>query len=156
MRLDYSRRTLMKLLITSDVHGDIHALNQVIQAHPDITHHLNAGDMCLDPKTYEKYHIITVKGNNDYGVDLPYMRVLDIEGVKILLTHGHIEHVKFGLERLKLKAKLNEVNLCVFGHTHQRFMMVDEHILFVNPGALGDYHQSYAIYENGQITFKGR
>ena len=76
--------------------------------------------------------------------------------IKILLTHGHYEHVKFGLERLKLKAKLNEADICIFGHTHERYMMVDQGILFINPGSLGDYHRSYAIYENEQVTFYQR
>jgi len=146
----------MKLLITSDIHQDLDALREVIEKHQDITHHLNAGDMCLDPKLYERYHIITVKGNNDYGVNLPLERILDIEDKKILLTHGHYEHVKFGLERLKLKAKLNGANICIFGHTHERYMMVDQGVLFINPGSLGDYHRSYAIYENEQVTFYSR
>ncbi|HBY65383.1 MAG TPA: YfcE family phosphodiesterase, partial [Acholeplasmataceae bacterium] len=74
----------MKLLITSDVHQDLDALIEVIEKHKDITHHLNAGDMCIDPKFYERYHIITVKGNNDYGVNIPLERVFDIENKKIL------------------------------------------------------------------------
>jgi uncharacterized protein len=146
----------MKLLITSDVHANEEALNEIVKKHQDITHHINAGDMCMSPKKYEKYHIITVKGNNDFGVDIPYFRLLDIEGKRILLTHGHYEHVKFGLDRLKLKAKMNEPNICIFGHTHERYMMVDEEILFINPGALGDHHRSYAIYENEQVTFYTR
>ncbi len=146
----------MKLLITSDVHGDLDALKDVILKHPDITHHLNAGDMCLNPKAYEKYHIISVKGNNDFGIDLPYMRLFDIEDKLILLTHGHLEGVKFGYDRLKLKAKLNSAQLCIFGHTHERYLMKEENILFINPGALGDYHRSYAIYENEQVTFYSR
>ncbi len=146
----------MKLLITSDVHGDLDALSAVIEKHKDIDYHLNAGDMCIDPKRYERHHIITVKGNNDFGVNLPWLRVLDLEGLKILLTHGHMEFVKFGLDRLKLKTKLMEANIVIFGHTHERYLMVDEDIMFINPGALGDYHRSYAIYENGQVTFYQR
>lgn len=145
----------MKLLITSDVHGGLEALIDIIKRHPDVDYHLNAGDMALDPKRYEQHHIISVKGNNDFGVDLPYERILNFEK-KILLTHGHLDHVKFGLEKLKLKAKLQQVELVIFGHTHERYLMVEENILFVNPGALGDYHQSYAIYDQGQVTFYQR
>lgn len=144
------------MLITSDVHGNLEGLKDVIRKHKDITVHLNAGDMTLDPKHYEPFHLITVKGNNDYGVDLPYYRILEFEGKKILLTHGHLEHVKFTLERLKLRAKMEGVDICIFGHTHQRYLMMDEGILFINPGALGDHHQSYAIYDNHQVTFHTR
>ncbi len=143
----------MKLLITSDVHGSTHTLLNVIKKHKDVDYHLNAGDMCLDMKRLERYHVISVKGNNDFGSELPYFRILDFDGLRILLTHGHLEHVKFGIERLKLKAKLHNASICIFGHTHQRYMMKADDILFINPGALGDYHQSYAIYENEQVVF---
>ena len=143
----------MTLLITSDVHGKLDLLDRVIKKHHTIKDHLNAGDMALSPHYYEKYHLITVKGNNDFGVDLPYFRILDIDGKKIMLTHGHLEYVKFGLDRLKLKAKLMEADIVIFGHTHERYLMVDENIMFINPGALGDYQRSYAIYQDGQVTF---
>jgi len=146
----------MKLLITSDVHSDLDALREVIEQHKDITHHINAGDMCLEPILYERYHIISVKGNNDFGYHLPLERLINIEGQKILLTHGHYERVKSNLERLKLKAKSLKVNICIFGHTHERYHQVEDGICFINPGALGDHHRSYAIYENEQVTFYQR
>ncbi|MDX9690987.1 MAG: metallophosphoesterase family protein [Acholeplasmataceae bacterium] len=142
----------MKILITSDVHGNVEALKKVVSMHKDIDYHINAGDMCLDEKHFEQFTIISVKGNNDFRSLYPYERILNLGGLIVYLTHGHQEHVKMGLERLKLKAKLHHANLCIFGHTHQRYLMVEENILFVNPGALGD-NQSYAIYEDGQITF---
>lgn len=142
----------MKLLITSDVHGNIDRLKRIISHHKDVDYHINAGDMCLDENILKPHHIITVKGNNDFRSNEPYERVLNLNGLTIYLTHGHIEHVKFSLERLKLKAKMHQADLCIFGHTHQRYLMIEEDIMFVNPGALGDY-QSYAIYEDGQITF---
>jgi len=146
----------MKFLITSDIHGNIDALNEVKKKHADIIHHLDAGDICLDQIQYERHHLITVKGNNDFRSKEPYFRVVDLEGVKILISHGHLEHVKFGLEKLLLKAKSHEVNLCIFGHTHERYMMVKDGILMINPGSLGDSNRSYAIYENEQVTFMKR
>lgn len=143
----------MKLLITSDVHGDYDRLKKVCEKHKDIPHHLNAGDMVLHEQHYLPYMIITVKGNNDYGVDAPLIRLINIDNQKIMLVHGHQEYVKYGLERLKLKAKLHEANIVIFGHTHKRYLMVEEDILFINPGALGDFMGSYAIYEDGQVTF---
>lgn len=143
----------MTLLITSDVHGKLELLDKVVKQNSAIKNHLNAGDMALSPHHYEKYQLITVKGNNDFGVDLPWIRLLEIEDKKIMLTHGHLEYVKFGLDRLKLKAKLHGVDIVIFGHTHERYLMVEENILFINPGSLGDYQRSYAIYQDGQVTF---
>jgi len=143
----------MKLLITSDVHGYDDRLKEVINKHKDVDYHINAGDMCLDCHIYEPYHIITVKGNNDFFTNEPLKRVLDLNGLKILLTHGHIEHVKYELSTLITLAKHLQVDLVVFGHTHQRHLETDQNITILNPGALGDYHKSYAIYEDGQVTF---
>lgn len=145
----------MKLLITSDVHGRLEDLKAVIQKHMDCNLHLNAGDMSLDPIYYQSLNIITVKGNNDYGVDLPLERVIEKDGLKILLVHGHKESVKLGLTRLKLKAKILGVNIVIYGHTHQKYMEMDQGILFINPGALSGGHRTYAIYENQTVTFLG-
>jgi len=146
----------MKLLITSDVHGDIETLKNVILKHQDTMFHINAGDMSLPKNIVEKYHIISVKGNNDFGSDLPYMRVFEIEKLKIMLTHGHLEHVKLSLDRLIEKAKQHQVNLCIYGHTHVSSHLVLDGIHFINPGALGSGSKSYCIYENEKITFYQR
>lgn len=143
----------MKLLITSDIHGHRDRLNEVVKKHKDIDYHINAGDMCLDSQIYQRYHMITVKGNNDFFSSEPYERILELEGIKILLTHGHKEHVKFGLDRLMIKAQYHEVDMVIFGHTHQKYLNQDSQITILNPGALGDYHKSYAIYDKGQVTF---
>ncbi len=143
----------MKLLITSDVHGHLERLEEVIKKHKDVDYHINAGDMCLDDFLIEPCHLITVKGNNDFYSTAPYQRVLNLDGLKILLTHGHIEGVRFRLGRLKKEAKHNSVDLVIFGHTHIKYFKKDQDMIILNPGALGDFHKSYAIYENGQVTF---
>lgn len=143
----------MTLLITSDVHGRSDLLKEVIEKHKDIELHINAGDMCLSSHIIDKYHVITVSGNNDYPKIHPNERVIEMDHIKIYVTHGHIEHVKLGIERLKQKAKHHHANLCIFGHTHKRYLNVDDHIIFINPGSLGDGSKSYAIYEDGKVTF---
>ncbi len=143
----------MKLLITSDIHGHEERLKEVVKKHLDVDYHLNAGDMCLDQHVYSKYHLVTVKGNNDYYSDEPLKRVLDLKGLKVMLTHGHIEHVKYNLSELIVQAKHQGVDLVIYGHTHQKHLETDHLLTILNPGALGDYHKSYAIYDDGQITF---
>ncbi|MBU1143019.1 MAG: metallophosphoesterase family protein, partial [Firmicutes bacterium] len=49
-----------------------------------------------------------------------------------------------------------EASIVIFGHTHERYLMVENNMMLINPGALGDYHRSYAIYENGEVTFYQR
>ncbi len=143
----------MKLLITSDIHGHEERLKEVVDKHKDVDYHLNAGDMCLDSHVYEKYHLITVKGNNDFFSNEPLFRILDLQGLKIYLTHGHKEHVKFGVSKILDEANLHGANMVIFGHTHEAYLKNDSQITILNPGALGDYHRSYAIYDQGQVTF---
>ncbi|MCF7932130.1 MAG: YfcE family phosphodiesterase [Acholeplasmataceae bacterium] len=143
----------MRLLITSDIHGDRDALEAVIKKHPDIDTHLNAGDLCLEKQVLEQYHLIAVKGNNDFYLDLPLFRVLQFETLRVFLTHGHLEHVKMSLDRLRLKASIHQANLVIFGHTHKPYLTQENGIIFLNPGALGDHRHSYAVYDHGEVTF---
>ena len=143
----------MKILITSDTHGRLDRIEQVRQKHRDIDYHIDAGDLGINPHHLERFHIITVKGNNDFFSTAPYERVLDFTTLKIYLTHGHKEHVKFGYGRLIQKAEAVGADLVVFGHTHQTFYKQENKMIIINPGAIGDYQGSYALYENGQITF---
>lgn len=144
----------MKLLITGDIHGRNDILEGVLKREKQIDYHLNTGDLGLDIKTIEASKMIAVRGNNDIFLDLPLMRVLDLEGVKILLTHGHIQNVKYGLNALVQEAKSQKVSICIYGHTHEASYQTIDGIIFLNPGALGEFKgKSYAVYKDGEITF---
>ncbi|MFA5560600.1 MAG: YfcE family phosphodiesterase [Acholeplasmataceae bacterium] len=143
----------MKWLITSDIHGDLERLKSVVEKHPDVDYHLDAGDSGLKDFLARNYHAIGVKGNNDFGNHDPTIRIVTLHAKKVLLTHGHREYVKLGLSKLKELAKKEKVDVCIFGHTHKKYLMAESNIIYINPGALGKSPHSYAIYENGQVTF---
>lgn len=144
----------MKLLITGDIHGRNDILEKILLKETNFTHHLNTGDVGLDIKTIEKTKMMAVKGNTDYFLDLPLESLIEIEDKKILLTHGHLYNVKYGLNELISYAKKLNVNMCIFGHTHEAFYQKLEGIEFINPGALsGMKHKSYALYESGKVKF---
>lgn len=139
----------MKILITSDIHNDIKSLEKVLKEHPDIDFHLDAGDSNLSLDELEKRRIISVKGNTDFFSKLPVERVLEFEGKKILLVHGHSLKVKRGKNLLYSVANSLKVDYCVFGHTHKQEIEDIRGIIFVNPGSLLDGR--YAIYENDKF-----
>jgi uncharacterized protein len=143
----------MKLLVTSDVHGDLKTLEAIIRRHPDVDMHIDAGDICLPETAIARFPMAGVKGNNDFGSTLPLMRTIEVGDLRIFLSHGHIEHVKFSLERLAVKAGLHEAELAIFGHTHKKHLSTINGITLLNPGAVSGKGGSYAIYENGQVTF---
>lgn len=143
----------MKLLITGDIHGQRDILDKVLNNETDFDLHLNTGDLGLDIKIIDELGIIAVKGNTDYDLNLPTERLIEHKGLRILLTHGHLQNVKFGLNELIQTAQEMEVDICIFGHTLDAFYREINHITFINPGALsGHYTKTYAIYEEKKVS----
>jgi putative phosphoesterase len=143
----------MKLLITGDIHGRNDVLQKVLKKEKTFDLHLNTGDIGLDVATIEAAKMIAVKGNNDFYLDLPTERLIEFQGLKILLTHGHLQNVKYGLNELILMAKEMDADICIFGHTHDPFYRRMDNIIFINPGALtGQKEKTYAIYEAEKVS----
>ena len=120
---------------------------------------LHAGDLS-DPRILDDFAAIApvfaVQGNRDIwrraGRELPLKRVLEFEGVKIGMTHGHgglggylwekvlYYTVGFSTERvLRNLAKRfpADTDIIVFGHTHRPVIRRRNGKLFFNPGSLG-------------------
>ena len=81
--------------------------------------------------------------------------VTEIEGVKLLICHGHRYSVKSGLLPLSLRARSLECGAVIFGHTHLPYCAYDYGILFLNPGTCSAHGQSrtYATLtiDNGTV-----
>lgn len=128
----------MKILITSDTHGHYEKISDLILSEGDFDLMLHAGDGVEDCKhiNYEtgiNYHV--VKGNNDFYSNELYNKIIDIEGHKILLTHGHKENVDFSLAGLMDKADISSCDIVIFGHIHRYINISRSGILFLNPGS---------------------
>jgi len=117
----------MKILIVSDSHGTNGPLRTVIMREsPDMLIHLGDAEYSTSeiaswagsPKT----PCIFVKGNCDiYSYDTSAVRssaVFDLKGHRIYCTHGHFQHVNYGLLTLSLAAQEQGCDICMFGHTH--------------------------------------
>lgn len=121
----------------------------------DFVFHL--GDNENDILSYKKElgaKIYSVKGNCDGGGE-DY--ILEVEKVKILITHGDKYGVKSSLYKLLLKAKELGVNAVFYGHTHCAQIDRIEGITFVNPGCVTSYGQKsycYAVFHDGKLTVK--
>lgn len=99
-----------------------------------------------------------VKGNCD-SVDLPHETVLEIEGVRVLLTHGDAYRVKSDLLPLSCRAKELNCSLVFFGHTHVAEIVKDDDVTLINPGSLGQSFFSppsyaYTVIEKGKVVSK--
>lgn len=128
----------MKVLITSDTHGSYGKISDLILQRDDIDLMIHAGDGIEDCKniSYETgidYYV--VKGNNDFLADESFDKVIDLEGYRILLSHGHKENINFSISSLISKAKENSCQVVIFGHIHRYVEVKRAGILFLNPGS---------------------
>lgn len=92
--------------------------------------------------------ILRVPGNCDYGsVEQPSV-LLDLGGVRMFLTHGHLFGVKSGVGRLLLQAKAVGAQIALFGHTHRPLCECRDGIWLLNPGTCGRFGRaSYGLIE---------
>lgn len=131
----------MKLyLILSDTHGDIYTASGIIRMYPQADGVIHLGDHCRDAKKlmalFPGTEFYIVPGNCDFAYDMPSDILLETEGKRLLLTHGHMYDVKNGLGRLEIKAKKENADAVLFGHTHVPYIEYRSKALFVNPGSL--------------------
>ena len=136
----------MKALILSDSHKDFSSIIKAIEQTPDINLIIHAGDVHRDVEDimnlYPMLPCAYVLGNNDFSVwDVPYDRIFEFGGKRIFLTHGHNYGVKGSPSRVISEANKKGADICIFGHTHKRFLDNGE-ILTINPGAA---YKGYAI-----------
>ncbi len=145
----------MKALILSDSHKDFKSVQAAVDSTPDISLIIHAGDVHRDVEDilclYPNIPCAYVLGNNDFNVwNVPYDRFFEFCGKKIFLTHGHNYNVKLSTSAVIREAKKLGADICIFGHTHSRFLQNDA-IWVVNPGPS---YRGYAILsiENGEIN----
>ena len=98
-----------------------------------------------------------VRGNCD-TLPLPKEECLEIEGIKVLLTHGDAYGVKDSLLRLEYHAKEQGCSLAFFGHTHFAEITEADGLTLINPGALGssfgDASYAYTVITEGRAFTK--
>lgn len=144
----------MKLLVLSDSHGNFDNPYNICQReHPDAIIHLGDGRREADDlaAVFDK-PVYAVAGNCDYTSALPYFRMIELEGKRIFLCHGHTYNVKSGIEYALDAARENECDILLFGHTHRQFCNIVRNIWVMNPGSCR-YHEEYGIIrlENNEI-----
>lgn len=151
------------MLIFSDTHGFIDAMRQVILSAHGVDRLIHLGDYAQDAAELEKQvgrRILSVRGNNDFGSDVPRERIFTWEGYQFLMVHGHYHGVDFGPRRLAAYAREHGADVALFGHTHRYFAEKVDHVYCINPGSpsfpRGDRKPSYAILtvEEGTIRVK--
>lgn len=130
----------MRIIVISDSHNYV-LDSQIdrIKEHGKFHMLIHCGDKFKDAgKFAEKLNIskvVQVPGNCDYGSDKPAVVIEEVEGKKLLITHGHLHNVKSNLDELIIHAKEIKADAALYGHTHCALNEVIDNILFFNPGS---------------------
>ena len=149
------KAVLMKILVFSDSHSHPKYIEEAIKIHGgvcDLVIFLGDGLRDIDyvKEKYPSLAVFCVKGNCDMLFSSEYSNysVVDLEGVRVLITHGHVFEVKSGLDRLASAAKELGASYAFFGHTHiptDTAIEIDkETIHLFNPGSIA-YGGTYGV-----------
>lgn len=150
----------MKVLVFSDSHGRmLEMYDAIARENPDAVIHL--GD-CYEDAHELQYSepdlpVYAVRGNNDWGMEVPDHRLIRLADVPIYLTHGHREGVSFTSSgRVPAHAAEQGCRMALFGHTHIVYHEIENGITVVNPGSIslprmGTASYAVILLDDGQI-----
>lgn len=144
----------MKLLVFSDSHGRGKNILEAIDRHGGVADAIiflgdGLSDIDSVKRKYDKIPVFSVKGNCDFYDfnDTPEEILVNFDGVKILLCHGHKYGVKSSLTRILYRCAELEADAVFFGHTHIPMetmeYVAEKMIQIFNPGSIGSY--SYGV-----------
>lgn len=148
----------MKVLIVSDTHGRDENLEMAVNREAPFDMLVHCGDVEGREFFIEALAdcpCTIVAGNNDFFADLPREDVVDIQGNRFLVTHGHYYGVSMEFDQLAEAAREKDCVGAFFGHIHVPVLEKQDGILLVNPGSLAFPRQrgrrpSYAVLETDE------
>jgi hypothetical protein len=138
-----------KLLVFSDTHGNITALESVfnwakerIPPNDTICAAVFLGDGIVDlqiaaKRTGFSCNLKFVGGNNDYGFEVPETAVFNFADYRFFICHGHRYNLYSGYQTLITAACNKEANVALYGHSHVPFYKTLNGVHIINPGSVG-------------------
>ncbi len=122
----------MNIAVVSDSHGYVRHLSELFwlqtalpkSERPEVLLHLGDGLRDIDrAEIPSDVAVLAVRGNCDgFGsFETLCERTLSFEGIRILMMHGHNLYVKSGISRAIAYAVEKNVDILLYGHTHEPF-----------------------------------
>lgn len=149
---------MKKLVVLSDTHANIGAIYSIYDIIKESDYVFHLGDHCYDMDGLAgelKDKLYRVRGNCDGGTENKEL-IVEIEGCKILVTHGDLYGVKSTLLRLSYRAKELGCNVCFYGHTHVAEVTEIDGVTLINPGSADRFATEksfcYAVINGAVIT----
>lgn len=141
----------MRILVFSDTHGMIDSAIATIHRIGAVDMILHAGDVSSDAEDlsyiFPEIPVRYVSGNCEMS-RVQSELIVEADGKKIYLTHGHLHNVKYesGYSTLIKKAKETGADIAVFGHTHKPICHNFGDFILLNPGS-ARYSSTYGVIE---------
>ena len=129
----------MRVGVLSDSHyftGRVNAILMKMEAEGPLDALIHLGDGYDDLRALDAPlpPVYQVAGNCDlFRSDT--LNIIGLSGARILLTHGHLQHVKDGTDDLLSLALEENCRAALYGHTHVQKMQWRQGVLLLNPGA---------------------
>ena len=125
----------MKIVLLSDNHRDLYSIQYIQKKYADLAYRVHCGDNCLLPEQMEGF--TAVAGNMDFW-DYPPEIVLEIEGHRILVLHGHMLFPSYRPDHdlLAAFAKQQGCDTVFYGHTHLYYDGTVNGVRMLNPGSI--------------------
>ncbi len=150
----------MKILLIGDTHGQLNKIREILPKLTNLDLIAHTGDHLADGLQLQRetgIPVVAVKGNCDGSCSSDDFEIIDTDYGRILLTHGHMQHVSYKLDNLYYKALEENCKAALFGHTHRALISEENGIYLVNPGSLTQPRDnsdgSYAIIRTSPDSF---
>ncbi|MCE5342267.1 MAG: YfcE family phosphodiesterase [Eubacteriales bacterium] len=157
----------MKIVAFSDSHGNRDLLREAAEmalrgAPIDICVHCGDGARDMDAiepilrAANPNVRLYVVRGNCDIGAFfLPVLEIFDVNGVRMIATHGHALEVKTHYGALLNAAESREAKVAFFGHTHRPLLEAIHGVYLINPGALRQRLPGNIAYAQVMVDAQG-
>ena len=130
---------MKRILIMSDNHRQLGNVQEAIEREQPIDLLIHLGDV----EGTEDFIRETagcpceiVSGNNDFFSKLPREKEIEIDGLYVLLTHGHSYGVSMGSEYIMQEARDSGFDIVMYGHTHKPCVEEEDGVIGINPGSI--------------------
>ena len=148
----------MKILVLSDTHHDLTTAKNIItscRVGCGLVVHL--GDTVSDfdnlKAAFPDIAMVGVRGNNDFmSQDTPKELFLNLDGINVLICHGHEYGVKRSTDQLLWHAQEKGADVVLYGHTHIAEKTSEDGIILFNPGAVIEGNFGIIQTLNSQIA----
>ena len=148
----------MRAIVLSDSHNNTASCERAIASigEKNIDMIIHLGDIARDVDYLEMMYypkkVVSVVGNNDFMRSGDHERVIEFDGHRIFICHGHTLGVNYGTEKLETIARRKECEAALFGHTHQPMLKkCDDGLIVLNPGSVSrprGSKPSFAVLES--------